>query len=71
MLYLTTVAGAPLCVSENISNFQVKIASRSKLYNVSPEEITDVAVMLASRAGGFIAGQNIIVDGGTVISDDG
>jgi NAD(P)-dependent dehydrogenase (short-subunit alcohol dehydrogenase family) len=34
-----------------------------------PEEIAGVAVMLASRAGGFISGQNIIVDGGTTISD--
>lgn len=34
-----------------------------------PHEIAGVAVMLASRAGGFITGQNIIVDGGTVISD--
>ena len=32
-------------------------------------EIAGVAVMLASKAGGFITGQNIIVDGGTVISD--
>ncbi len=34
-----------------------------------PHEVAGVAVMLASRAGGFITGQNIIVDGGTVISD--
>lgn len=34
-----------------------------------PEEIAGVAVMLASKAGGFITGQNIIVDGGTTISD--
>jgi NAD(P)-dependent dehydrogenase (short-subunit alcohol dehydrogenase family) len=33
------------------------------------EEVAGVAVMLASKAGGFITGQNIIVDGGTVISD--
>lgn len=33
------------------------------------EEIAGVAVMLASKAGGFITGQNIIADGGTVISD--
>jgi NAD(P)-dependent dehydrogenase (short-subunit alcohol dehydrogenase family) len=34
-----------------------------------PEEISGVAVMLASRAGVFITGQNIVVDGGTTISD--
>lgn len=34
-----------------------------------PDEIAGVAVMLASKAGGFITGQNIIVDGGTTISD--
>ncbi len=33
------------------------------------EEIAGVAVMLASKAGGFITGQNIVVDGGTVVSD--
>jgi NAD(P)-dependent dehydrogenase (short-subunit alcohol dehydrogenase family) len=33
------------------------------------EEIAGVAVMLATKAGGFITGQNIIVDGGTTISD--
>ena len=32
-------------------------------------EIAGLAVMLASKAGGFITGQNIIVDGGTTISD--
>ncbi|AYQ36276.1 SDR family NAD(P)-dependent oxidoreductase [Runella sp. SP2] len=35
----------------------------------TPEEIAGVVVMLASNAGGFITGQNIIVDGGTTISD--
>ncbi len=34
-----------------------------------PQEVAGVAVMLASKAGGFITGQNIIVDGGTTISD--
>jgi len=33
------------------------------------DEVAGVAVMLASKAGGFITGQNIIVDGGTTISD--
>jgi NAD(P)-dependent dehydrogenase (short-subunit alcohol dehydrogenase family) len=34
-----------------------------------PDEIAGVAVLLASKAGAFITGQNIIVDGGTIISD--
>ncbi|MDZ7881131.1 MAG: SDR family oxidoreductase [Saprospiraceae bacterium] len=33
------------------------------------EEIAGVAVVLASKAGGFITGQNIVVDGGTTIGD--
>lgn len=34
-----------------------------------PHEIAGVAVMLAAKAGAFITGQNLIVDGGTTISD--
>ncbi len=37
----------------------------------SVDEIAGVALMLASKAGGFITGQNFIVDGGTTISDGG
>lgn len=36
-----------------------------------PDEIAGVAVMLASRAGAFITGQTLVVDGGTLISDGG
>jgi NAD(P)-dependent dehydrogenase (short-subunit alcohol dehydrogenase family) len=34
-----------------------------------PHEIAGVALMLATAAGGFITGQNLVVDGGTIISD--
>jgi NAD(P)-dependent dehydrogenase (short-subunit alcohol dehydrogenase family) len=34
-----------------------------------PHEIAGVVAMLASRAGGFITGHNLVVDGGTTISD--
>jgi NAD(P)-dependent dehydrogenase (short-subunit alcohol dehydrogenase family) len=34
-----------------------------------PEEVAGVVVMLASNAGGFVTGHNLVVDGGTTISD--
>ncbi|MES2944489.1 MAG: SDR family oxidoreductase [Pseudomonadota bacterium] len=34
-----------------------------------PHEVAGVAVMLASAAGAFVTGQNMVVDGGTLISD--
>ncbi len=34
-----------------------------------PHEIAGIAAMLASAAGGFITGHNLVVDGGTTISD--
>lgn len=34
-----------------------------------PDEIAGVVTLLASRAGGFITGQTLVVDGGTLISD--
>jgi NAD(P)-dependent dehydrogenase (short-subunit alcohol dehydrogenase family) len=34
-----------------------------------PHEVAGVALMLASRAGAFVTGQNIVVDGGTLIGD--
>lgn len=61
----------PLATSlmEN-TDFMQRRLSMTPLRRVGePEEIAGVAVMLASRAGGFITGQNIVVDGGTLISD--
>jgi NAD(P)-dependent dehydrogenase (short-subunit alcohol dehydrogenase family) len=51
-------------------DFMKKRLSQTPLRRVGEvEEIAGLAVMLASKAGGFITGQNIIVDGGTTISD--
>jgi dehydrogenase/reductase SDR family member 4 len=33
-----------------------------------PEDIAGVALMLAARAGNYITGQTIVVDGGTTIA---
>lgn len=50
--------------------FIIKRLSQTPLRRIGTvDEIAGVAVMLASKAGGFITGQNIIVDGGTTISD--
>ncbi|MDE1164859.1 MAG: glucose 1-dehydrogenase [Pseudomonas sp.] len=35
----------------------------------TPEEIAGLALLLAAPAGGFITGQNLVVDGGTTIGD--
>lgn len=35
----------------------------------TPEEVAGLALLLGSPAGGFITGQNIVVDGGTTIGD--
>jgi len=33
------------------------------------EEVAGTVVWLASRAGAFVTGQNIVIDGGTLVSD--
>ena len=54
----------------NNAEFMSKRLALTPLRRVGEvEEIAGVAVMLASKAGGFITGQNIIVDGGTTVGD--
>lgn len=54
------------------ASFMQKRLSMTPLRRVGePDEVAGVVVMLASRAGGFITGQTIVIDGGTLISDGG
>ena len=39
--------------------------------NGEPHEVAGLVVLLAGRAGAFITGQNLVVDGGTLVSDGG
>ena len=51
-------------------NFMSRRLSLTPLRRVGqPDEVAGVAVMLAARAGGFINGQTLVVDGGTMITD--
>jgi len=50
--------------------FMVRRLQATPLRRVGePHEVAGLAVLLASRAGAFITGQTLVVDGGTLISD--
>ncbi|MBB3178226.1 SDR family NAD(P)-dependent oxidoreductase [Variovorax sp. Sphag1AA] len=52
--------------------FMAKRLAMTPLRRVGePHEVAGVAAMLASPAGGFITGQTLVVDGGTLVSDGG
>jgi NAD(P)-dependent dehydrogenase (short-subunit alcohol dehydrogenase family) len=52
------------------ANFMSRRLSLTPLRRVGePHEVAGLVVLLASDAGGFITGQNLVIDGGTTISD--
>lgn len=54
---------------DNADFMQRRLAATPLRRVGEPEEIAGVVAMLASAAGGFITGHNLVVDGGTTISD--
>ncbi|MDD0838698.1 SDR family NAD(P)-dependent oxidoreductase [Curvibacter sp. HBC61] len=54
----------------NNHDFMSRRLAQTPLRRVGePHEVAGLAVLLLSAAGGFITGQNLVVDGGTTVSD--
>jgi NAD(P)-dependent dehydrogenase (short-subunit alcohol dehydrogenase family) len=64
---IETTFARPMLDDEEVMKKRVALTPLRRVGQ--PYEVAGVAVMLASKAGGFVTGQNIIIDGGTVISD--
>ncbi|MCJ2183730.1 SDR family oxidoreductase [Novosphingobium sp. 1949] len=65
--FIATELSAPLLADEA---FMARRMAMTPLRRPgTPEEIAGTAVFLASPAGGFVTGQNLVVDGGTLITD--
>lgn len=64
---IRTPLGAQLFADESFMRRRMAMTPLRRVGE--PHEVAGVAVMLAGRAGGFITGQNIVVDGGTLVSD--
>lgn len=64
---IDTGFAAPL--TENAEAMQRRLALTPLRRVGAPDEVAGVVLLLASRAGAFITGQNIVVDGGTTIGD--
>lgn len=54
----------------NNAEFMQRRLAQTPLRRVGePHEVAGLAVLLVSAADGFITGQNLVVDGGTTVSD--
>ncbi len=60
--FAAPILGAPEALERRIQQTPLRRVGES-------EDIAGVAVFLASSAGAFVTGQNLVVDGGTTISD--
>jgi len=65
--FIATELSAPLLANEA---FMTRRMGMTPLRRPGrPEEVAGAAVFLASAAGGFVTGHNLVVDGGTLITD--
>ncbi|WCT76841.1 SDR family NAD(P)-dependent oxidoreductase [Novosphingobium humi] len=65
--FIATELSAPLLANEA---FMTRRMGMTPLRRPgTPEEVAGAAVFLASAAGGFVTGHNLVVDGGTLITD--
>lgn len=64
---IDTTFAKPLTSNNEVMERRVLLTPLRRIGKV--EEVAGLALLLASKAGGFMTGQNIIVDGGTTISD--
>lgn len=56
-------------ITENPDAAPVRLAKTPLGRFGTPAEVAGAVVWLASAAGAFVTGQNIVIDGGTLISD--
>jgi NAD(P)-dependent dehydrogenase (short-subunit alcohol dehydrogenase family) len=65
--FIATELSAPLLANEA---FMARRMAMTPLRRPgTPQEVAGAAVFLASAAGGFVTGHNLVVDGGTLITD--
>ncbi|WP_404478423.1 SDR family oxidoreductase [Novosphingobium sp. BL-52-GroH] len=65
--FIATDLSAPILADER---FMARRMAMTPLRRPgTPQEIAGAAVFLASPAGAFVTGQNLVVDGGTLITD--
>ncbi|WP_369753988.1 SDR family NAD(P)-dependent oxidoreductase [Flavobacterium sp. WC2409] len=64
---IDTEFAKPLTENPELMNKRIALTPLRRIGKV--EEVAGMALLLASKAGGYMTGQNIIIDGGTTISD--